>query len=60
MSPAAAITSAPEVLKGVDVDARADLYSLGLVLYEVTGAFGFVTHDYGLTTRDPACTTLDR
>jgi Nif-specific regulatory protein len=26
---------APEVFKGVDADARADLYSLGLVLYEV-------------------------
>ncbi|MCX6841021.1 MAG: tetratricopeptide repeat protein, partial [candidate division WOR-3 bacterium] len=29
---------APEVFKGVDADARADLYSLGLVLYEtITG-----------------------
>ena len=31
---------APEVLKGVDVDARADLYSLGLVLYEVVTGRG--------------------
>jgi transcriptional regulator with GAF, ATPase, and Fis domain len=31
---------APEVLKGVDVDARADLYSLGLVLYEVVTGQG--------------------
>jgi transcriptional regulator with GAF, ATPase, and Fis domain/Tfp pilus assembly protein PilF len=31
---------APEVLKGVDVDVRADLYSLGLVLYEVVTGRG--------------------
>ena len=31
---------APEVLKGVDTDARADLYSLGLVLYEVIAGQG--------------------
>lgn len=31
---------APEILKGVDADARADLYSLGLVLYEVVTGQG--------------------
>jgi transcriptional regulator with GAF, ATPase, and Fis domain/Tfp pilus assembly protein PilF len=31
---------APEVLKGIDADARADLYSLGLVLYEVVTGHG--------------------
>lgn len=31
---------APEVLKGLDADARADLYSLGLVLYEVVTGQG--------------------
>ncbi len=31
---------APEVFKGVDVDTRADLYSLGVVLYEILTGVG--------------------